>query len=102
MAEVHDVLDIQCCYCLKSFSTDQRRSVHAKMYHPKRQSTKARRHICKECDLFMNIKEAVDHMEIEHNKPNECPFCSFEVGKVISFLALIIIAIELCQLEQLL
>ena len=37
---------------------------------------------CKECQLFITKKESFDHMEIEHKKQDECPFCSFKVGSI--------------------
>ena len=82
MVEIHNIHDWQCCYCSKTFSSKERRYKHAKMYHPLRTPRTIDYQPCKDCQLFINEKEAKDHMEIEHDKPNECPFCGFEVGKM--------------------
>lgn len=82
MIEKHDIHGFECCYCPKTFTSEDRLLKHAGMYHPLRPARNMNYRPCKDCQLFINVKEARDHMEIEHEKPNECPFCSFEIGKI--------------------
>ena len=52
------------------------------MYHPLRPAKDLDYQPCKECQLFISERESYDHMEIEHKKQDECPFCSFHVGSL--------------------
>ena len=84
MAENHNVEEIICCFCSKVFNSTKQLRDHLSMYHPLRVKPPRSQPCqqCKECQLFITKKESFDHMEIEHKKQDECPFCSFKVGNV--------------------
>ena len=82
LAEKHDIHEIVCCFCTKSFTSTKQRRNHIYMYHPLRPAKDMDHQPCKECQLFISEREAHDHMEIEHKKHNECPFCPFQAGNI--------------------
>ena len=80
LAQKHDIHDFVCCFCPKKFENHIKRYRHIHMYHPPRPAKSIDCQPCKECQLFITKRESVDHMEIEHGKRDECPFCPFKVG----------------------
>ena len=80
LAKKHNIHENVCCFCTKTFASIEQRSYHISMYHPLRHSKSMDSQPCKECQLFIREKDSFEHMEIEHDKQHECPFCPFKVG----------------------
>ena len=74
----HQIDDIVCCFCPKSFDTEKHLKLHVLMNHPKRLVARTFSLPCKECGIPIIKKECYEHMYAEHKKKNECAFCPYK------------------------
>lgn len=74
----HGVMEDVCVACPdRKFSDDEDRRVHNDLYHYRRFNKMRRTQPCKQCQFPLNRAQACNHMQMEHGKPNQCPFCPF-------------------------
>ena len=79
LATVHNIEDLVCCFCPKTFHTVKHLQLHVLLNHPRRTEARTFSFNCKECDIPIIKPESYEHMFIEHGKKDECPFCPYKL-----------------------
>ena len=82
LKEVHEIHEHECCFCPRTYEKRVDLRTHMKLYHlpPKPTSSNTDCRPCRLCHVPLTRKEEFKHMELEHDKPAECPLCDYKAG----------------------
>jgi len=79
MLTIHGSDNAGCCYCPKSFASIEHRDNHHETYHRKNwwAASWSSSLKCKVCEVSLIRRVAFDHMQAEHDREGEWPFCGY-------------------------